>query len=171
MVPACVTHPSRSAPATPTPATTSASTTTTTTSADHARAKRVVRAIETSPLNPDEANQADRAWLVRWLAETKDVSVAACPDLLGSVEEAQGYPHANLLLAQTIFGQAVFQLDHPSATPTDPSVFEAGLRTAIATYRAILRADPSPTWPVFDKLLELDGQLAEYVTRSTSNCR
>jgi hypothetical protein len=138
---------------------------------EYDRVRRIVHTFETSPLDPSAVSQEDRTWLVKWLTDTHDVQVIACPDLVGSDDDAKQYAHADLLVAQTLFGEAVFQLDYPSVHSTDERVFEAGLRAAVATYRNILAADASAHWPAFDTIVAMDGsQLTDYVRRTSASC-
>src|SRR5882762_9164329 len=82
---------------------------------DRQRARAIVHAMEIKPLNPTAEEQGDRAWLVRWLSEVPDVNVVACTELLGPIQEAIDYAYGQTLLAQALFGQMVFVIDHRDA--------------------------------------------------------
>ena len=128
--------------------------------------------MESNPLAADETRKGARAWLLAWLSNNHDLTVVACPDLLGPGDH-KDYVHVDQLLVLTMFGEAAFSLEHPGTSPDSEDVFRAGMSSALVGYRSILVIEPKAHWSNFDDLIELQdhGQLSSYVSQAMKSCR
>jgi hypothetical protein len=127
------------APAAPAPAT-----------LDGPRAIALTRAIEAEPFGPQAAES--RQQLLHWVNDTPDVSVTVC-DVLGPIP-TQDVPNGELLLLQSIFGNAAFQLERPDRRDDAVAVQMAGIGSLLAVYRRLLLDDPRARIPTYDAWLE-----------------
>lgn len=131
---------------------------------DSDEAKRVVlryvRALEVDPL-ADTAPRA-RRMLMEWLRDTKDYKVVVC-DILGPVP-AQKPPHSAELLAQQMFGNVAYQIEHPGEKDRD-RLQVAGVESLLKSYSAIVAEEPQARIPYFDGLLaeRKKGRLAQHM--------
>lgn len=133
-------------------------------SGDSEEAKRVVlrytRALEVDPL-ADTAPRA-RRMLVEWLQDTKDYTVVVC-DILGPIP-AEKPPHSAELLAQQMFGNVAYQIEHPGEKDRNRLQI-AGVESMLKSYSAILAEDPQARIPYLDGLLaeKKKGRLARHM--------
>ena len=138
---------------------------------DRATAIEIVRDMEANPLAADETRKGARAWLLAWLANNHELTVFACPDLLGPGDH-KDYVHVDQLLVLTIVGEAAFLLEHPGIKPDSEEVFLAGMTSALLGYRSILVIEPKAHWTNFDDLIELRDhqQLGSYISHAMTGC-
>lgn len=122
----------------------------------------LVRALEQDPLAPD-ARQL-RAELIRWATDTQDVTITVCP-VLGPVP-GDDVPNGPELLAQAMFANGAFKLEHPERREDEVAAQLAGIASLLRTYEKLLAADPGARIPEFDTWLQQrgDGTLAEQRT-------
>lgn len=131
---------------------------------DSEEAKRVVlrytRALEVDPL-ADTAPRT-RRMLVEWLQDTKDYTVVVC-DILGPIP-AEKPPHSAELLAQQMFGNVAYQIEHPGEKDRNRLQI-AGVESMLKSYSAILAEDPQARIPYLDGLLaeKKKGRLARHM--------
>jgi hypothetical protein len=138
---------------------------------DRATAITIIRDMESNPLAADETRTAARAWLLAWLSNNHDLTVFACPDLLGPGDH-KDYVHVDVLLVLTIVGEARFLLEHPGASPESEAVFLAGMTSALVGYRNILTIEPKSHWSNFDELLDLQDhqRLGSHISHAMTSC-
>jgi hypothetical protein len=77
------------------------------------------------------------------------------------------------LLVQAILSAAAFVIEHPDSQEDALLVARAGLRGALATYRATTASNPRLTSPFFDHLAELEtaGKLDDYIAPKLPSCK
>lgn len=132
--------------------------------ADSDEAKKIVvrytRALEVDPL-AETATRA-RRMMVEWLQETKDYTVVVC-DILGPIP-AQKPPHSAELLAQQMFGNVAYQIEHPNEKDRN-RLQVAGVESMLKSYSALLAEDPQARIPYLDGLLaeRKKGTLAQHM--------
>jgi hypothetical protein len=124
----------------------------------------LVRALEQDPLAPD-ARQV-RAELLQWATDTQDVSITVCA-VLGPIP-GNGVPNGPELLAQAMFANGAFKLEHPGQREDEVAAQLAGIASLLRAYEKLLAADPGARIPEFDTWLlqREDGTLAEQRTPS-----
>jgi len=137
---------------------------------DKARFVSITRNLDEAPFAPNA--KADRAWAVDWLAEAPDVSVAACLDPLGHVDNDK-YAYGAEIVVQYMFEMGAFVIQHPETSQDMPKQQLAGVEGALKTYRSILRDRPDAQSPALDKLLEIRarGDLPAFVNQAWKKCQ
>lgn len=115
---------------------------------DSERVVRLVAALERNPLSIDAAQS--RKWLMQWLEETKDFNVTVC-EILGPVP-SQSPPNTAVLLAQQMFGNLAYQIQHPG-NRNQLSLQLAGVESTLKAYAVLLGNDPQSRIAYFDDLL------------------
>jgi hypothetical protein len=132
--------------------------------ADPDEAKRVVlrytRALEVDPLA--ETAPRARRMLVEWLQSTRDYTVVVC-DILGPIP-AEKPPHSAELLAQQMFGNVAYQIEHPGEKDRN-RLQVAGVESMLKSYSAMLAEDGNARIPYLDGLLaeKKKGRLAQHM--------
>lgn len=121
---------------------------------------RFTRALEVDPLG--ETAPRVRSNLVQWLQDTKDYTVVVC-DILGPIP-AQKPPHSAELLAQQMFGNVAYQIEHPGEKDRN-RLQVAGVESVLKAYSAILAEDAQARIPYLDGLLaeRKKGTLARHM--------
>ncbi|NDK39327.1 hypothetical protein DT603_10785 [Pseudoxanthomonas gei] len=113
---------------------------------DRDKAVRYARALEQQPLDPMAPQM--RSWLMRWLVQTREVTVLVC-DILGPIPKKDVHFGPELLV-QYMAGNAVFQLQNPESKtdPVKPQL--AGLASMLLAYEVVLQANPAARIPLYD---------------------
>jgi hypothetical protein len=128
---------------------------------DAATFVRLTRALETNPMQ--DTTKEIRGWMMEWSSETKDVSVTIClgMDLMQINDE----PYTALLMLQSLFGNAAYQIEHPDKKSDQLAQQVAGVESMLKAYSSIRRAVPEKHYAVLDMLqMRHDaGQLASYL--------
>jgi hypothetical protein len=119
------------------------------TAAERARALQIIRQLEQDPLNT--SLRKDREWVLRWLIEIPDIQVTICAGGLGEFLKSE-YKYRSEVLGQLTFGSAAFVIENPAKTKDEAAACLAGVRGALAAYKAILKSQPSAKSPALDEL-------------------
>ena len=121
---------------------------------------RFTRALEVDPLS--ETAPRVRRNLIEWLQDTKGYTVVVC-DILGPIP-AEKPPHSAELLAQQMFGNVAYQIEHPSEKDRD-RLQVAGVESVLKAYSSILAEDAQARIPYLDGLLaeRKKGTLARHM--------
>jgi hypothetical protein len=122
----------------------------------------LIRLLEQDPLAAEA--RSVRSKLIEWATETKDVTITVC-DVLGPVPGTD-VPYGPELLAQAMFGNGAFQLEHPESKGDEVNAQLAGITSMLRTYAKILQSNPNTRIPQYDAWLSdlAAGKLAERVT-------
>lgn len=117
--------------------------------ADKAKVIEWTRLLESQPLHPQAAQM--RGWVMTWVSDSPDVSVVACNTL--ELLEDETLPHGEALFVQSLFGAAVYLIEHPGEQ--DPLLAQqlAGAESTLRAYSAMLREHPDARVANLDALL------------------
>lgn len=133
------------------------------------RAVQTTRKLEKEPLARD-AN-ASRRWLLDWIVAIPDVEVRSCSGPLDVLVEDSGR-FGRILYLQSIFGMAMFLIEHPRAKDDWASIQAAGIESVLRAYRSLVRIDPEAQRDELDALLETQqrGHLRRLVQETMAEC-
>jgi hypothetical protein len=136
------------------------------TAAERKRAVAITRRLEKDPLG--RGTKADRRWLLQWIVAVPDVQVKSCSGPLDPLLEGERQ-HGRELYAQSVFGMAAYQIEHPGKKPEDPAVQLAGVQSTLKMYQALRAQDSSTRWSELDELVaaQKSGRLAGLVKEET----
>ncbi len=136
------------------------------TATERKRAVAITRRLEKDPFG--KGTKADRRWLLEWIIAVPDVQVKSCSGPLDPLLESDR-PRGRELYAQSVFGMAAYQIEHPGKKPEDPAVQLAGVQSVLKMYQALLGRDSSARWPDLDELLaaQRSGKLAQLIKEET----
>lgn len=125
------------------------------------RVLEYTRFLEDKPL--DKHAPTMRAWLVSWITDSPEVSVLVC-DILGPIP-ATRMPNDSELLAQMMFGNAAFQIEHADDNRGLLAQQVAGLESALKAYQRFVEDHAEARIPYFENLLKQQqaGTLAEFM--------
>jgi len=134
------------------------------------RAVKLARGIEQYPFH--EGAKEAREWLLFWLIEIPDITVEACPDLIGPVFKADKN-YSSELFVQTIFSSAAFIIENPKQAKNKQAVYQAGLEGTLRMYESILKEQPQARHEFLDQLIEKrdKGQLSEHMGKVVKKCK
>ncbi|ABC82144.1 hypothetical protein [Anaeromyxobacter dehalogenans] len=140
------------------------------TPAERRKAVEVTRRLEREPLARRAA--ADRRWLLQWIVEIPDIQVRGCSGPLDPLAEDDGNRFGKILYVQSVFGMAVFQIEHPRSADDWLAVQTAGVESVLRTYRSLLRARPQARWDELDALLAAQrrGRLPALLEEAMEGC-
>jgi hypothetical protein len=128
---------------------------------DAATFVRLTRALEADPMQ--DTTKEIRGWMMEWATETKDVSVKICVvmDLIPAKEES----FSAILMLQSMFGNAAYQIEHPGQKSDQLAQQVAGVESMLKAYSSLLRANPEKHFAILDMLVARKdaGQLASYL--------
>lgn len=108
--------------------------------------------LEKKPL--DQNAPAARSWGFKWLADTDDVSVVMCSEMLKLVPEKKNKFKGELLM-QLTFGIAVFKLENPERKADEAAATLAGLESMLRAYEVMVAENEKA------KNAELDALIAK----------
>src|SRR5262249_1925896 len=131
----------------------------------------IAHKLEQAPL--DKSLYSEREWALKWTTEIADIPMAICPAALGDLWSGKSYKYAPLITVQFLLSTGPYIIDHPEKANVQVAQ-AAGLRGALKTYDAILKADPKATNKALEVLRkkEVSGQLEDYVRqRCPSNSK
>ncbi len=119
------------------------------------------RELETNPLADDAAGK--RAWLIQFYERVPDITVTLC-DLLGPLPK-DDHPYFPEVLAQSMFSQGAFIIEHPDQAKERVAVQTAGMIGALKVYEAFAKAKPEGRLPFLDEMLKRrdEGTLEAYM--------
>ena len=117
---------------------------------DHARVVALTHQLEREPLG--EFAPSARKWLFEWIEKSDDITVIIC-DLLGPIP-SKTHPYSHELLAQMLFSNAAFQIEHSDRRSDKVAAQIAGVVGSLMAYSEIVKTDPRARLPYFDDLLQ-----------------
>jgi hypothetical protein len=124
---------------------------------------KVVRLTEELEKDPKSATASDaRRWLIQWITDTPDYTVAICRTL-GPIPGSD-VPNSSELLVQNFFGNVSYQIRHRGEK--DEAVLQqAGIESVLRAYQSLLAKDPKARIRYLDDLLvkQQQGRLKETV--------
>jgi len=138
---------------------------------DKAKIVKLTHALESDPLGSD--SRESRRWLVEMLTNTDDPNVVVCADLFHDLLNDKKYKYQSELIAQPIFGQGAYLIEHPDAKDRDLDTFVAGIRSLLQAYEGFVAKDPKAKRPYLDALVAArdKNQLAAWIDERLNACR
>ena len=133
------------------------------------QAVRLVHLLEADPL-ASKARDA-RTWLVTWLAEVPDITVAMCTGLLGPDFDSHG-KFASELAVQQALSSAAFKIEHPDEAADDIAVNTAAVSGVLLAYESVLKQHPKAKQKSLDALIAAreSGSLRARVVELSKSC-
>ena len=141
------------------------------TAEERARAVELATKLENEPLAKD-AKEIRGALLV-FLAAVPDITISLCPSVLGNTKRMKGEMSSELV-AQLLYSQARYVIEHPQDAQDDFKVYQAGVEGVLRTYKAARQAKPKLKFEMLEELLvrQEKGALGEYVkAQMDAGCR
>lgn len=141
------------------------------TDADKAKVVKLTHALEADPFASDA--RASRKWLAETLTSTDDPNVVICPVLFSDLLDDKDYPYKNELVAQPIFGEGAYLLEHKGTKDDDLEVFVAGVKSLLTVYEKIYAKDPKAKRPFLDALVTArnKNELTAWVDERLKGCK
>jgi hypothetical protein len=125
----------------------------------------LIEKIERDPLSEGSINSRPRvfSWII---AHPSMQGLQIQRTYLRSLEESE-HRYAGELVMQCAFGMAAWRLRSQTGVISELDEIEAGLRSVVAAYRAMLRKEPDVTLQFLEDLEEIiqRGKLREYIAR------
>ena len=120
------------------------------------------RRLESNPFDEDAATM--RRWLIAWITASPDIRVTVC-NIFGPVL-GNNVPHESELLVQAMFGNAVYQIEHPDRTDGELDRQLAGVESLLKAYSAIVASKSDARIAYFDDLLkhQEEGTLRDFLS-------
>ena len=121
--------------------------------------------LEKKPFDPNAP--AARQWGFKWVADTDEVTVGLCTEIMKLIPEKKN-KFKNELFLQFTFGMALFQLEHPDKKSDEIAGAVAGLESALRTYEAMVAENEKAKSEGMDALLAKrnNGELKAVVEAS-----
>jgi len=110
---------------------------------------QMTRELEADPFG--EGQQAKRNWMLYWANGSGEVSLLVC-DIFRPIQTKAG-EHAGMLVTQTLFGNAAFQVENPKQKDDVLATQHAGLASSLAVYAKLIEQKPEARFDYFDELL------------------
>lgn len=141
------------------------------TAADKAKVVKLTHALEADPLAKNA--RESRRWLVDKLTQTNDPNVIVCPALFGELLNDKDFKYQSELIAQPIFGQGAYLIEHPDAKDDDLATFVAGLNSLLLMYERYAAKDATSKRPYLDTLVAARDkhELSAWVEEQLKECR
>jgi carboxypeptidase Q len=108
------------------------------------------RLLERKPF--DQNADVARQWGFKWVADTDEVSVTLCAEIMKLIPEKKNKYKSELLM-QFTFGMALFKLEHPDQKNDEMAAQLAGLESVLRTYEVMLNATDKAKNAELDALL------------------
>lgn len=136
--------------------------------ADEARFVELTRQLESQPLS--DPDRQIRQWLMKWSIDSPGLAINICADTVPM--EPKGYPHGGVLMLQGMFGNAAFQIEHPSQRHDEAAMQTAAVRSALKAYAALRSQSDAPAIPAYDALAEMEraGTLEAHIAPLAAKC-
>jgi hypothetical protein len=112
------------------------------------------RLLEKKPFDPNAATA--RSWGFKWVADTDEVSVGLCGDIIKLIPDKKNKFKAELLMQHT-FGMAVFKLENPDRKDDEKAAQLAGLESMLKAYEAMVAENEKAKNAELDALLVKRG--------------
>lgn len=106
--------------------------------------------LEQKPFDPNAP--AARQWGFKWVADTDEVSVVLCSEMMKLVPEKKNKFKGELLM-QLTFGIAVFKLENPDKKTDEGAATLSGLESMLRTYEVMLKENEKAKNAELDALL------------------
>jgi len=135
---------------------------------ERTKAVQFAHDLENNPLGPQA--KSEREWLLRWVMDVPDITVAFCPQILGT-ELSDKQPYGTEIRTQLMFSQAAFLIENPDKTKDDLAIQTAGVNGSLRVYELILKDQPNARSKTLDEIIArrdmgtLQGFLQEAVER------
>jgi len=141
------------------------------TAGDKAKVVKLTHALEADPLARN--SRESRRWLVDKLTQTNDPNVIVCPALFGELLNDKDYKYQSELIAQPIFGQGAYLIEHAGAKDDDLATFVAGLDSLLRSYQSYVAKDETLKRAYLDALIAARDkkELAAWVEEHLKECR
>lgn len=138
---------------------------------DKAKVVKLTHALESDPLAANA--RESRRWLVNMLTNTDNPNVVVCAALFRDLLDDKKYKYQSELIAQPIFGQGAFLLEHPEVKDRDLEVFVAGMNSLLKAYDGFVAKDAKSKRPYLDKLVAARdrNELSAWVDDHLKECR
>ena len=128
---------------------------------DAANFVSLTRALEADPMR--DTTKEIRSWLMEWLTESPNISVKMCVvmEFLKGSDESDGA----LLMTQSLFGNAAYQIEHPGNKSDQLAQQVAGIESMLKAYSSLRRAYPDKRYEQMDSLIALQksGKLTPHL--------
>lgn len=131
---------------------------------DEAKFVRLTTFLESNPLA--DKYKSIRSWLINWAVESQSINVVACDSLgLLSSQDNHDTHYESVLVTQSMFGNAAFQITHPDKKSDSLRTQVAGVVSSLKAYSSIVGAHPEARIPHMDDLLRKrqDGTLEKFM--------
>ena len=127
---------------------------------ERAKAVRLARELELDPMTDDSADK------LKWYEKVPDITVTIS-DLLGPMP-GEDHPFFSFVLAQSVFSQGAFIIEHPKQANDKVAAQTAGMLGALNAYERFVKALPDARLPYLDDMLKRrdDGTLATYMAEA-----
>ena len=141
------------------------------TAGDKAKVVKLTHALEADPLAKNA--RESRRWLVDKLTQTNDPNVIVCPALFGDLLNDKDFKYQSELIAQPIFGQGAYLIEHTGAKDDDLATFVAGLDSLLRSYQSYVAKDEKLKRAYLDALVAArdKNELAAWVEEHLKECR
>jgi hypothetical protein len=106
--------------------------------------------LEKKPFDPNA--QVARESGFKWVADTDEVSVTLCSDIMKLIPEKKNKFKGELLM-QFTFGVAVFKLENPDKKDDENAANLAGIESMLRTYQVMLKENEKAKNVDLDSLL------------------
>ena len=106
---------------------------------ERTKAVQFAHDLENNPLGPQA--KSEREWLLRWVMDVPDITVAFCPQILGT-EPSDKQPYGTEIRTQLMFSQAAFLIENPDKTKDDLAIQTAGVNGSLKSTSAFSRTIP-----------------------------
>ncbi len=134
-----------------------------------ARAAGAMRLPEREPLR-DDAPQL-RTTLLKWLIDSKDVSVNVCGDVAHSLTASKAEFHTEMMM-QLMFSCAAYMIEHPDSSSNTPAIYRDGTLGTLRAYDAYRAARSKASIPELDGSAALNaaGRLDSFLVVALKDC-
>jgi hypothetical protein len=141
------------------------------TAGDKAKVVKLTHALESDPLAKNASES--RRWLVDKLTQTNDPNVMVCPALFGELLNDKDFKYQSELIAQPIFGQGAYLIEHAEAKADDLATFVAGLNSLLLSYERFASKDAKSKRAYLDALVAArdKNELPAWVEEHLKECR
>jgi len=128
---------------------------------------KAVRFLEQKPF--DKGAKDVRAWAIKWVIATDQVSVTVCSLLISGIDKK--YKYNGEVFGQYTIGMAAFKLANPDKAKDEQATQLAGIDSALTSYESMVKEQPKARNAFMDDLLSkrATGALAQYVAEN--NCK
>jgi hypothetical protein len=116
----------------------------------------------------DAISENARAAAMKWIIDTDKVSVTICGDIFSPL--GQRYRYSSEILSQYTIGMAAFKLAQPAKRMDENAVQLAGIESALAVYKVIVKERTNARSSFMDDLLakQTSGELPAFAKKN--NC-